>query len=154
MLPKNKPIRVTSKAAYQKLVQTVFELDNYKCQDPYSTDMKRRAIEPHHLISRARGGADTVENMISVARNSHRRFHEGVRLETMPQAFRKSIRKYLPAPEAEVDWISGDLYALAVLKEKKRIHPEKFRHEEALRYLANRVLKNNQFGRGGAEEKA
>jgi 5-methylcytosine-specific restriction enzyme A len=60
---------------YKQLRLQVLARDRYQCQ----LCGKRSNLEVHHQQSRARGGKDQIDNLISLCSNCHRQLHSRMR---------------------------------------------------------------------------
>jgi 5-methylcytosine-specific restriction endonuclease McrA len=65
--------RDLSDEAYVAVRLAVLKRDGWRCQRCGG----RTQLDVHHISSRARGGADTPENLIVLCRRCHRMLHEG-----------------------------------------------------------------------------
>ena len=59
-------------SAYRTLKKRVFERDGYMC-----VICQRPATDIHHVYFRSEGGADSIENCISLCRKCHERYAHG-----------------------------------------------------------------------------
>lgn len=59
-------------AKQKSLREQVFERDNYTCQ---KCGQRNCEIDIHHIRPRARGGKNTLDNLVTWCKNCHRRFH-------------------------------------------------------------------------------
>lgn len=57
-----------------KIRRAVFARDRHRCQRPGCT--RTRFLEVHHIIPRSRGGANVIENLITLCGACHRLVHE------------------------------------------------------------------------------
>jgi 5-methylcytosine-specific restriction endonuclease McrA len=58
------------------LTDQVYRRDKWKCRNPMCGD--RNGLHPHHIIFKSHGGADTMENLITLCGwNCHRAIHDG-----------------------------------------------------------------------------
>lgn len=69
--PKKQIIRLKGKA-YKNLQKAVLARDNFTCQ--YCGVFTETS--PHHIIYRSQSGDDTMENMISLCTDCHRKVHD------------------------------------------------------------------------------
>jgi len=74
--PKNKPIRLTGRAK-RELAEKVWKIDNYTCQCPFCTGEAQIDRFPHHIKYKSQGGADVMENLITLCVMCHDDVHRG-----------------------------------------------------------------------------
>lgn len=55
------------------LYQQVYQRDGWKCR--HCND--RNALHPHHITYRSHGGADSLDNIVTLCAGCHRAHHDG-----------------------------------------------------------------------------
>ncbi|MBT7630931.1 MAG: HNH endonuclease [Desulfobacula sp.] len=61
----------------KKIVNQVFERDNYSCQlCPRQYHFDDHSLHCHHIKLKSQGGKDTVKNLLSVCWECHNKIHE------------------------------------------------------------------------------
>jgi 5-methylcytosine-specific restriction endonuclease McrA len=53
----------------------VFQRDRWKCRN--ESCGSREGLHPHHIIYKSHGGPDTMDNLVTVCHECHRRIHDG-----------------------------------------------------------------------------
>ena len=56
---------------WQKLRKAVFERDDFTCQRCDKRNGQGRGLSAHHLMPRSEGGADDIENLITLCNSCH-----------------------------------------------------------------------------------
>lgn len=59
---------------YKNAQEACFNRDNYTCQ---CCKTKRGTLNAHHIIYRSKGGADTLDNLITLCVDCHKKLHRG-----------------------------------------------------------------------------
>lgn len=77
-----KPVkRIRDSSVYDE-----FHLYNWTC---VACSWENRTVEAHHVLSRAQGGDDVMDNLVPLCRSCHRAYHNGNR------APRRMIARFL-----------------------------------------------------------
>ncbi len=82
-------MRGISAAAYGKLRRRVFERDGGECIICHAG-----ATDVHHVIFRSAGGADSMENCVSLCRSCHSRYAHGEREKHWQGEFLKYLKRF------------------------------------------------------------
>lgn len=78
-----KPLKSKPHGVNPNLREQVFVRDNWTCQWCLVPGGR---LDPHHILPRGRGGADRLENLVSLHRVCHRYVHEHPRF-SKPKGF-------------------------------------------------------------------
>jgi 5-methylcytosine-specific restriction endonuclease McrA len=57
----------------KKIRTMCFDRDDWACRHCHN----RNGIDPHHIVSKGRGGKDVLENLVCICRICHSAHHDG-----------------------------------------------------------------------------
>ncbi len=73
---KEKPYRFKSHTEKMRVADQVWDRDDFSCQNPNCSGESFIDSYPHHILSKARGGSDTKENLITLCIECHWQVHQ------------------------------------------------------------------------------
>ena len=69
--------QLSSRNGWRKQRLRTLVRDNFTCQEVGCTENRFRHLTVHHLVGRADGGTDNLDNLLTVCRGHHERLHSG-----------------------------------------------------------------------------